>query len=152
MACGISELRSGRRFSIPSLTLTQPPRVTALTGRLARIGNVCHETTKLVVVIIQPRGVAAFGSQSGASSCPKDLPARGDASPVWQAWRSRLALGLVYAVNPLTSTALHGEAIALMLPHVVDAMASKLTRDRACRSSDTGIATNRNAADAIASF
>lgn len=129
MACG--DKRAAFRVALldPELTLTQPPRVTALTG----IDAIAHAIETFVT---KRRNSLSLGFSREAwrhlapnlprvLAEPNDLPARG--AMQLGACLAGLAiensmLGSVHALaNPLTASfgIAHGEAIALMLPHVI---------------------------------
>lgn len=129
MACG--DKRAAFRLALldPELTLTQPPRVTALTG----IDAVSHAIETLVtkkrnqVSLAFSREAWRLVSQGlpRVLDEPGDLVARG-----WVQQGACLAglaiensmLGAAHALaNPLTAAygVVHGEAVGLMLPHVV---------------------------------
>ena len=129
MACG--DKRAAFRVAIldPKLTLTQPPRVTALTG----IDAISHAVETYVTTRRNDSSIR-FSSMSWSIldkrfprvlEKPDDLEARGDVQLA--AFFAGLAiensmLGATHALaNPLTATfgIAHGEAIGLMLPHVV---------------------------------
>ncbi len=129
MACG--DKKAACRIAIldPKLTLTQPPRVTALTG----VDAISHALETYVTTRRNPISLlysreawrllaANFGR---VLSDPNDLEAR-----------SAMQLGATYAgvaiensmlgathalANPLTAKygIVHGEAVGLMLPHVI---------------------------------
>jgi len=129
MACG--DKKASCRIAIldPKLTLTQPPRVTALTG----VDAIAHALETYVTKRRNPVSLlysreawrllaANFGR---VLDDPTDLEAR-----------SAMQLGATYAgvaiensmlgathalANPLTATygIVHGEAIGMMLPHVI---------------------------------
>jgi alcohol dehydrogenase len=165
MACG--DKRAAFRAAIldPELTLTQPPRVTALTGIDALAHALETYVTKrrnsLSLSFSREAWRHLAPNLSRVISDPNDLAARG--AMQLGACLAGLAiensmLGAVHALaNPLTAMhgIAHGEAIAMMLPHVVrrngqhvDAWYRELAE---CCS--TGIATKSgNAADAIAGF
>ena len=82
MACG--DKKAAFRVAIldPELTVTQPPRVTALTGIDALAHAVeTYVTTQAqpAVAGVQPRGLAAAGGELRHACCadPDDLEARG---------------------------------------------------------------------------
>jgi alcohol dehydrogenase len=129
MACG--DKRVAFRIAVldPELTLTQPPRVTALTG----IDALSHAVETLVtkkrnqVSMAFSREAWRLLSQGlpRVIDDPRDLTARG-----WVQQGACLAglaiensmLGAAHALaSPLTAAygIVHGEAIGLMLPHVV---------------------------------
>jgi alcohol dehydrogenase len=129
MACG--DKRAAFRAAIldPELTLTQPPRVTALTG----IDALAHALETYVTKRRNSLSLA-FSREAWRHlapnilrviSDPNDLPARG--AMQLGACFAGLAiensmLGAAHATaNPLTATygIAHGEAIALMLQHVI---------------------------------
>ncbi|MEX2091508.1 MAG: iron-containing alcohol dehydrogenase [Pirellulales bacterium] len=129
MACG--DKRAAFRAAIldPELTLTQPPRVTALTG----IDAISHALETYVTKRRNPMSLvfsreawrhlaANFGRVLAE---PKNLEARAEmqlgAALAGLAVENSM-LGAAHALaNPLTAKygIVHGDAIALMLPHVI---------------------------------
>ncbi len=129
MACG--DKRAAFRVAIldPELTLTQPPRVTALTG----IDAIAHAVETYVT---KRRNSLSLGFSREAwrqlapnllrvIDDPSNLSARGamqlGACLAGMAIENSM-LGAAHALaNPLTAAygIAHGEAIALMLPHVI---------------------------------
>ncbi len=140
MACG--DKRAAFRLAVldPELTLTQPQRVTALTG----IDAIAH-TVETLVTSKRNQVSLAFSREAWRLLVegfrrvleePGDLTARG-----WVQQGACLAglaiensmLGAAHALaNPLTAAygIVHGEAVGLMLPHVVRHNAS---RDEGCQ-------------------
>ena len=130
MACG--DKKASFRFAIldPELTLTQPPRVTALTG----IDAISHA---LETYVTKRRNAAscAFAREAWrllaphfpqVLSEPSDMEARGGmqlgACFAGMAIENSM-LGAAHALaNPLTARygIPHGQAVGLMLPHVVN--------------------------------
>jgi alcohol dehydrogenase len=129
MACG--DKRAAFRVALldPSLTLTQPARVTALTG----IDALSHAVESYVTTRRNPLSLA-FSREAWRYLAtnitrvlaePGDIQARG--AMQIGACLSGLAiensmLGAAHAMaNPLTAThgVVHGQAIAIALPHVV---------------------------------
>ena len=129
MACG--DKRAAFRVALldPELTLTQPPRVTALTG----IDAIAHAIETFATKRRNSLSLA-FSREAWRHLAPNlprvlaepnDLPARG--AMQLGACLAGLAiensmLGSAHALaNPLTASygIAHGEAIALMLPHVI---------------------------------
>lgn len=129
MACG--DKRAAFRVAIldPELTVTQPARVTALTG----IDALSHA---IETYVTKPRNALslAFSREAWRHLAPNfrrvlaepaNLEARGEmqlgASLAGLAIENSM-LGAAHALaNPLTATfgVAHGEAVAVMLPHVV---------------------------------
>lgn len=129
MACG--DKRAAFRLAVldPELTLTQPPAVTALTG----IDAIAH-TVETLVTKKRNQMSLAFSREAWrllsqglprVFDDPADLVARG-----WVQQGACLAglaiensmLGAAHALaNPLTAAygIVHGQAVGLMLPHVV---------------------------------
>src|SRR3954462_6339392 len=166
MACG--DKRAAFRAAIldPELTVTQPPRVTALTG----IDALAHA---LETYVTKRRNSLSLSFSREAwrhlapnlprvISDPQDLPARG--AMQLGACLAGLAiensmLGAVHALaNPLTASygIAHGEAIAMMLPHVVRRNGQHVEawyRELVDSCSELRIATSSgSAADGIAGF
>jgi len=129
MACG--DKRAAFRVALldPELTLTQPPRVTALTG----LDALAHAVETAVTRVRTPLSLL-FSREAWRLLAPNfarvlerpdDLAAR--AAMQWGACLAGLAiensmLGAAHALaNPLTAQfgVTHGEAVALMLPAVV---------------------------------
>jgi alcohol dehydrogenase len=129
MACG--DKRAAFRVAIldPELTLTQPSRVTALTGIDALSHAVESFVTKRRNMLSQ-----VFSHEAWRRLAP-NLP-RVLADPKDQRARARMQLGACFAglaiensmlgaahalANPLTAKfgVAHGEAVGLMLPHVI---------------------------------
>jgi alcohol dehydrogenase len=129
MACG--DKRAAFRIALldPELTITQPPRVTALTG----IDALAHAIETYVTKRRNSLSLA-FSREAWRHLAPNllrviddpnNLPARG--AMQLGACLAGLAiensmLGAAHALaNPLTAAygIVHGEAIALMLPHVI---------------------------------
>jgi len=129
MACG--DKKASCRIAIldPKLTLTQPPRVTALTGidAIAHALETYVTTRRNPVSLIYSREAwrllaANFGR---VLDDPTDLEARAamqlGATYAGVAIENSM-LGATHALaNPLTATygIVHGEAIGMMLPHVI---------------------------------
>ncbi len=129
MACG--DKRAAFRVAIldPELTVTQPPRVTALTG----IDALSHAIETFVTKRRNPASIECSREAwrhlapnfSRVLESPRDIAARGDMQ--LGACLAGIAiehsmLGAAHALaNPLTSKygTAHGEAIAIMLPHVI---------------------------------
>lgn len=129
MACG--DKRAACRIALldPELTLTQPPRVTALTG----IDAVAHALETYVTRARNPISLTfsrtawsyLSANFSRVLADPHDIGARGGMQ--LGACLAGLAiensmLGATHALaNPLTAhfDIVHGQAISLMLPHVV---------------------------------
>jgi len=129
MACG--DKKASCRIAIldPTLTVTQPPRVTALTG----IDAIAHALETYVTNKRNPASLA-FSREAWqllaenfgrVLAVPTDLDARG--GMLLGACFAGLAiensmLGATHALaNPLTAHygIVHGQAIGLMLPHVI---------------------------------
>lgn len=129
MACG--DPRAACRIALldPELTLTQPPRVTSLTG----IDAISHAIESYVTVRRNELS-ACYSRHSWRLLCggfprvldrPSDLEARGQVQ--LGAFFAGLAietsmLGAAHAMaNPLTAQfgVTHGQAVGMMLPHVI---------------------------------
>ncbi|MEQ8209772.1 MAG: iron-containing alcohol dehydrogenase [Lacipirellulaceae bacterium] len=129
MACG--DKRAAFRVAIldPELTLTQPPRVTALTGMDAISHAVETRVTKKRSAVSIGFSRTAWQLLSSGMELLLDDPERVELRGEVQqgACFAGLAiessmLGSAHALaNPLTATygIAHGEAVSLMLPHVV---------------------------------
>ncbi len=129
MACG--DKRASCQIAIldPLLTLTQPPQVTALTG----IDAISH-AVETAVTVKRNEISSLFSTQSwrllsqnlpSVILDPSDVAARA-AMQLGAAWAGvaieNSMLGAAHALaNPLTATlgTAHGQAVGLMLPHVV---------------------------------
>ena len=129
MACG--DKKASFRIAVldPQLTVTQPPRVTALTG----IDALSHALESWVTTRRNPASLAfareawrlLAGNFPTVLTDPENLDARGamqlGASFAGMAIENSM-LGATHALaNPLTTAygVPHGQAIAVMLPHVV---------------------------------
>jgi alcohol dehydrogenase len=129
MACG--DKKASFRIAVldPQLTVTQPPRVTALTG----IDALSHALESWVTTRRNPASLAfareawrlLAGNFPAVLADPENLDARGamqlGASFAGMAIENSM-LGATHALaNPLTTSygVPHGQAIAVMLPHVV---------------------------------
>jgi alcohol dehydrogenase len=129
MACG--DKRAAFRVAIldPELTLTQPPRVTALTG----IDALSHAVETFVTT--RKNMLSLVFSREAWRRLAANL-SRVLAEPPDQRARARMQLGACFAglaiensmlgaahalANPLTAAfgVAHGEAVGLMLPHVI---------------------------------
>jgi len=129
MACG--DKRAAFRIAIldPALTLTQPPRVTALTGidAIAHALETYVTTRRNPISLVYSREAWRLLRQNfpRVLQSPDDLEARGGmqlgACLAGMAIENSM-LGATHALaNPLTAhyQVVHGQAIALMLPHVI---------------------------------
>jgi alcohol dehydrogenase len=139
MACGDKKAACRLAILDPSLTLTQPARITAVTG----IDAIAHAVETFVTKVRNPMSMA-FSREAWrllASSFgrviddPQDLAARGSmqlgACFAGMAIENSM-LGAAHALaNPLTAHygVIHGEAVALMLPHVVRYNGHELAED-----------------------
>jgi alcohol dehydrogenase len=154
MACG--DPRAACRIALldPELTLTQPPRVTALTG--------VDALTHALETLVTRRRTAvslAFSRQAWqliANSLrlvierPEDLEARGcmqvGAAMAGMAIEASM-LGAAHALaNPLTARfqIAHGQAVGLMLPHVIRFNGQEASTQAAYRQAalDIGLASD----------
>ncbi len=129
MACGDKKAACRAAILDPELTTTQPPRVTAITG----IDAIAHALETYVTKVRNPISMA-FSREAWRLLAahfarviddPQDMEARGamqlGACFAGMAIENSM-LGAAHALaNPLTAHfgLIHGEAIALMLPHVV---------------------------------
>jgi len=129
MACGDKKAACKVAILDPTLTLTQPPRITALTG----IDALAHALETFVTKKRNPISLA-FSRESWrllstnlgkVLDDPSDLDARGGmllgASFAGLAIENSM-LGATHALaNPLTAAygLTHGQAIGIMLPHVI---------------------------------
>ena len=129
MACG--DKRAAFRIALldPELTLTQPARVTALTG----IDALAHT---LETFVTKPRNPMSLAFSREAWDLISPALPRVFTEPDNLAARSNMQLGAMFAglaiensmlgsahaaANPLTAQfgVVHGEAVGLMLPHVI---------------------------------
>jgi alcohol dehydrogenase len=151
MACG--DPRAAFRVAILDvlLTLTQPPRIAALTG----IDALSHAVESLVSTAATPAS-QVFSRESwrllarnapGVFAAGADVAAR-SAVQLGAAWAGlaieNAMLGAAHALaNPLTAVhgVAHGEAVGLMLPHVVRFNATFCGADYADLLRDVGIET-----------
>lgn len=129
MACG--DKRAAFRVAVldPELTLTQPDRVTAFTGMDAVSHAVESFVTKKGTPLSQMLAREAWRILSAGLQTVLDQPADLEARSAMQ-WGAHLAgmaiensmLGATHALaNPLTAHygMVHGQAIGIMLPHVI---------------------------------
>jgi alcohol dehydrogenase len=129
MACGDKKASFRVALLDPELTLTQPARVTALTG----IDAVAHALESYVARTRNPASMAFSreawlllgGNFAHVLDNPKDLDARSGmqlgAAFAGLAIENSM-LGAAHALaNPLTShfNIVHGQAVGMMLPHVI---------------------------------
>ncbi len=129
MACGDKKASFRVALLDPELTLTQPPRVTALTG----IDAVAHALESYVARTRNPASMAFSreawlllgGNFAHVLADPTDLEARSGmqlgASFAGLAIENSM-LGAAHALaNPLTTHhgIAHGQAVGMMLPHVI---------------------------------
>jgi alcohol dehydrogenase len=129
MACG--DKKASCRIAIldPELTVTQPPRVTALTG----VDALSHALETFVTSRRNPVSLAfsreawrlLAGNLARVLQAPRDIGARGSmllgASFAGLAIENSM-LGAAHALaNPLTANfdVPHGQAVGVMLPHVI---------------------------------
>jgi alcohol dehydrogenase len=129
MACGDKKASCRIALLDPELTVTQPPRVTALTG----IDAVSHALETFVTSRRNPVSLAfsreawrlLAGNFGRVLENPQDIDARGSmllgASFAGLAIENSM-LGAAHALaNPLTTSfdVPHGQAVGVMLPHVI---------------------------------
>jgi len=129
MACGDKKAACRIALLDPKLTLTQPPRVTALTGMDALAHALETYVTKrrneISLVFSREAWRLLAGNFVRVLENPADLNARGGmqlgASLAGWAIENSM-LGAAHALaNPLTARygIVHGEAVGMMLPHVI---------------------------------
>jgi alcohol dehydrogenase len=166
MACG--DKRAAFRVALldPQLTITQPPRVTALTG----IDALAHA----IETYVTKRRTAmslAFSREAWRHLAPNFLRVLDE--PQNLAARAEMQLGACLAglaiensmlggahalANPLTATygIVHGEAVAMMLPHVIRHNGRQVNHWYRELAESNGVLTplgsHGNAADALADF
>jgi len=129
MACGDKKAAFKVALLDPELTLTQPPRIAALTAMDAVTHAIeSHVSTKSNVLsrsFSREAWRLLHGHMKQVLTHPKDLVAR--SAVQWGAHLAGLAienamLGAAHALaNPLTAHygMVHGQAVGLMLPHVI---------------------------------
>lgn len=129
MACGDKKAACRVALLDPKLTLTQPPRVTALTGIDALAHALETYVTKrrndVSLVFSREAWRLLAGNLGRVLENPDDLVVRGamqlGASLAGMAIENSM-LGAAHALaNPLTASygIVHGEAVGMMLPHVI---------------------------------
>jgi alcohol dehydrogenase len=138
MACGDKKASCRIALLDPELTVTQPPRVTALTG----IDALSHALETFVTSRRNPVSLAfsreawrlLAGNLARVLENPADLEARGSmllgASFAGLAIENSM-LGAAHALaNPLTASfdVPHGQAVGVMLPHVIRFNAAAVER------------------------
>ena len=129
MACGDKKASCRIALLDPELTISQPPRVTTLTG----IDAISHALETLVTTRRNPISLALSreawrllaGNFARVIADPTDIDARGNmllgASLAGLAIENSM-LGAAHALaNPLTTMfdVAHGQAVGVMLPHVI---------------------------------
>ena len=151
MACGDKKAACRVALLDPRLTLTQPPRVTALTG----IDALAHALETLVTnkwtpdfAAVQPRSLAPCWPSNFARVLEDPTTWRRGATCNWApAWPGlaieNSMLGAAHGLaNPLTAHygIVHGQAVGLMLPHVIrfNAAECRATYMQLLRQSDNG--------------
>jgi alcohol dehydrogenase len=129
MACGDKKASFRVALLDPQLTLTQPPRVTALTGidaiAHALESYVCRSRNPASMAFSREAWLLLGGNFAHVLQNPSDLNARGGMQ--LGACFAGLAiensmLGAAHALaNPLTThfDIAHGQAVGMMLPHVI---------------------------------
>ncbi len=129
MACGDAKAACRIALLDPELTITQPRRLTALTGidALAHAAEtyVTKKRSAISMTFSREAWRLLAGNFARVLDRPDDLEARG--AMQWGACLAGLAiehsmLGAAHALaNPLTAACgiVHGQAVGLMLPHVV---------------------------------
>jgi alcohol dehydrogenase len=166
MACGDKKAACRIALLDPELTVTQPPRVTALTG----IDALSHALETLVTTRRNPVSLAfsreawrlLAGHFTRVLENPQDLEARGamllGASFAGLAIECSM-LGAAHALaNPLTARfdVPHGQAVGVMLPHVIrfNAAAAAAAYDELWSMTHNGCVRPRAAdgAEALAEF
>lgn len=166
MACGDKKAACRIALLDPELTVTQPPRVTALTG----IDALSHALETLVTTRRNPVSLAfsreawrlLAGHFARVLENPQDLEARGamllGASFAGLAIECSM-LGAAHALaNPLTARfdVPHGQAVGVMLPHVIrfNAAAAAAAYDELWSMTHNGCVRPRAAdgAEALAEF
>jgi alcohol dehydrogenase len=161
MACGDPKAAARIALLDPALTLSQPPRVTACTG----IDAIAHAVETAVTRKRNPLSLV-FSRESlrltlpalpQVLEAPADLEARG-AMLLGAAWAGTAIensmVGAAHsAANPLTAHLgiVHGQAVGLMLPHVVrfnarDPVAARTYAELACAAGAASPAENPVAA------
>jgi alcohol dehydrogenase len=166
MACG--DKRAAFRVAVldPELTVTQPARVTALTGIDALAHAIETYVTKRRTAISLAFSREAWRHLAPNFAVvledPQNLAARADmqlgACLAGLAIENSMLGGAHALANPLTATygIVHGEAVALMLPHVVRHNGRKVGdwyRDLLHLDGEfVGVAESGNPADALARF
>jgi len=129
MACGDPQAAFRVAILDVDLTLTQPARVTALTGIDALSHAVESHVSRAATPASRVFSRAAFGLLARGLprvfTAPDDVAARSDVQ-LGAAWAGlaieNAMLGAAHALaNPLTAAhdVVHGQAVGLMLPHVV---------------------------------
>jgi alcohol dehydrogenase len=129
MACGDKKAACRIALLDPELTVSQPPRITALTG----IDALSHALETFVTTRRNPISLAfsreawrlLAGNFSRVIAAPADIDARGNmllgASLAGLAIENSM-LGVAHSLaNPLTTVfdVPHGQAVGVMLPHVI---------------------------------
>ena len=169
MACGDPAASCRVAILDPLLTLTQPESVTALTG----IDAISHAVETMVTTRRNPVSrvfsVAAWKHLANhfetVISSPDDLEAR-SAMQLGSAWAGlaieNSMLGAAHALaNPLTARfgIVHGQAVGLMLPHVIRFNGQDPDSQRAyvellshCKVSDAGEDAVETLADLVSRF
>ncbi len=129
MACGDPKAAARAAILDPELTVSQPPRVTACTG----IDALAHALE--TAVTSKRNALSTLFSREGFELChagfervlknPKDLEARGmmllGAAYAGTAIENSMLGAAHSCANPLTAKfdVVHGEAVGVMLPHVI---------------------------------